>query len=129
MIMKARGPDGKFIGHKYRKIDGVWYKGRCGDCHKLITSRVAKRCFDCQSKLSTMPKLASGYSYMAIHTWLARHFGRADHCENRECDGRSRVFEWANLSKTYPKDITDYRQLCKGCHIRFDRWHQNLRLS
>lgn len=32
---------------KFKKINGVWYKGKCQDCGKPIKGQYAKRCFDC----------------------------------------------------------------------------------
>ena len=45
--MKQRNKLGRFTGSKYKKIDGVWYKGKCGDCGKLVQHQNAKRCKNC----------------------------------------------------------------------------------
>jgi hypothetical protein len=38
----------------------------------------------------------------------------------RKCSRVSRKYEWANISKIYKRDISDYVQLCKSCHMLFD---------
>lgn len=43
------------------------------------------------------------------------------------CNQEART-EWANISKKYLKDITDYIELCKPCHEVFDnKRHDNFR--
>lgn len=57
--------------------------------------------------------------YLAIHSWLARHYGKADHCER--CDGeKAKRFDWANLSGKYKRDVADFIQLCPSCHKKMD---------
>lgn len=47
--MKKRDKYGRFAGNKYFKIDGVWFKGRCNDCGKLVKGHDTKRCKECNS--------------------------------------------------------------------------------
>lgn len=124
--MKQRDKLGRFAGNKYKKINGVWYRKRCLDCGEWIKSIKAKRCKECHLKTSTAVKMPSGYSYGAIHRWLIKNYGKATYCQNKRCDNKSKVYEWANISKEYQKDINDYLQLCKGCHVRLDVWKQEV---
>lgn len=59
-------------------------------------------------------------SYVAKHTWLYRHYGKAMRCDQTDdsCKGR---FEWSNISRTYIRTIEDWQQLCRSHHVRFDR--------
>lgn len=63
--------------------------------------------------------------YCGLHKWVARELGKANHCG--ECgldkvpEGRKHMFEWANISKKYKRDLTDWKQLCIPCHIEFDK--------
>lgn len=70
--------------------------------------------------------------YIALHAWLKRHRGKADRCENNPCiyprkDAQGRVllkpkmFEWANKSHMYKRDLNDWRMLCASCHRKYDR--------
>lgn len=64
--------------------------------------------------------------YIAIHGWLARHKHRTGICS--ECgsepgparDGRAGT-DWANVSGQYHRDLDDFIELCRRCHIRRDR--------
>lgn len=70
--------------------------------------------------------------YVAKHSWIRKHFGRAAICENMDCSYPKRVdagrktikkpsrYEWANISKKYKRDKNDYIQLCPSCHRKWD---------
>lgn len=57
-------------------------------------------------------------NYQAIHAWLRRNYGSADHCEF----DKSHVgyFEWANISGNYLRNRSDFMSLCVKCHRRYD---------
>lgn len=59
--------------------------------------------------------------YSAKHKWVTRHYGKAKTCENCGNTEASK-YEWANLSKLYLRDIEDWMQLCKSCHVKLDRY-------
>lgn len=54
------------------------------------------------------------------HMWIARTFGRPEACDNVNCLGRSKFYDWANISGKYKRDRSDYFRLCRSCHKRFD---------
>lgn len=62
--------------------------------------------------------------YRALHAWLERVLGKANHCE--ECgldkipEGKKRYFQWANISGRYKRNLVDWLQLCIKCHLEFD---------
>lgn len=54
-----------------------------------------------------------------VHQWVNKVLGKPQECEN--CgDTSDRVFNWANLSGEYKRDISDWARLCIPCHNRFD---------
>lgn len=60
--------------------------------------------------------------YMTIHQWLYDTFGKANHCENDNCQCKNKKrFEWANVSGKYVKSIKDFIQLCSKCHKDYDK--------
>mgnify|MGYP001566361475 CR=1 FL=1 len=67
----------------------------------------------------------SKVGYRALHSWIVRYFGKANHCEecglDRIPEGMKRYFQWANLSGKYKRDIKDWKQLCVKCHKLFDK--------
>lgn len=59
--------------------------------------------------------------YGALHSWISRNKGKANHCENKDCLSRNpKKFEWSNISGEYKRDINDYESLCIKCHRKKD---------
>jgi len=57
--------------------------------------------------------------YMALHSWVSRHFGKPSECEM--CDTKTaKRFEWANISGEYKREREDFMRLCKKCHNNYD---------
>ena len=63
--------------------------------------------------------------YDALHDWVNRHLGKADHCENNSTHFSSR-YHWANVSGEYKRELSDWRQVCPSCNRR-DGIHINQR--
>jgi len=59
-------------------------------------------------------------SYSAKHYWVSSRFGRPSKCEFCETED-SPKYEWANVSGNYIRERSDWKRLCKKCHIAFDR--------
>lgn len=63
-------------------------------------------------------------SYRNLHRWVERFRGKASLCENCGMtelpEGRKRYFQWANISRSYKRDLNDWMQLCCLCHKRYD---------
>lgn len=57
-------------------------------------------------------------NYRELHLLIENKYGKAKTCEiNSAHPGR---YEWANISRTYKKDKSDWIQLCAKCHKKFD---------
>ena len=59
------------------------------------------------------------YEYQALHAWVAKQLGRPSVCENCGTLEAPR-YEWANISDSYLKDISDWARLCPMCHCLID---------
>lgn len=71
-------------------------------------------------------------SYFAIHAWILREYGKANHCENMSCyyprtNSRGIVlykpkrFEWALIhGEKHGHRRESYMQLCASCHRKYD---------
>lgn len=60
--------------------------------------------------------------YSTIHRWIYRYYGKANKCENINCEVLGKRFEWALIhEKKYKKDVDNYIQLCSRCHRKYDR--------
>lgn len=58
--------------------------------------------------------------YGGLHQWVYKNLGKAIKCENG-C--MAKRYEWANISGEYKRDLDDFKQLCKSCHLKFDQVH------
>lgn len=70
-------------------------------------------------------------SYFGLHAWVQRKLGAPSKCENKDCvyprlNSRGKIltkpgkFHWANRSKVYKRDLSDWVRLCANCHSKFD---------
>lgn len=64
----------------------------------------------------------------ALHNWVAKHRGKPKYCEHcgrkqpPKGKGLSRsYFQWANISKEYKRELSDWVRLCYLCHKLFDK--------
>jgi hypothetical protein len=67
-------------------------------------------------------------TYNAIHKWVNFQLGTPLMC--KECGFVSknrRQFHWANISKMYKRDLTDWIRLCVKCHHSWDKKGGSLR--
>lgn len=74
--------------------------------------------------------------YHPLHQWVTRHLGKPTNCERcgRENvparDGRSTI-QWANISKQYKRETTDWERLCVSCHkkeyfVHGETWNKGM---
>ena len=59
--------------------------------------------------------------YQGLHAWMHKRLGKATKCSNPLCEGKSKRFEWANKSHEYKRDLDDWIELCKSCHMKYDK--------
>lgn len=62
--------------------------------------------------------------YDGIHTWVKRNLPKPESCEF--C-GRNVRLEAANISGKYLRDLTDWKYLCRRCHMLSDGRMRNLK--
>jgi hypothetical protein len=58
--------------------------------------------------------------YAGLHSWIKKQKGKANKCENPNCLGKSKIFQWANISGEYKRDVNDFKMLCVSCHRKMD---------
>ncbi len=62
--------------------------------------------------------------YWRAHDWVKYHFGKPQRCEDCGLDkipeGMKHYFDWANVSRNYLRERSDWRRLCKKCHSKLD---------
>ena len=52
----------------------------------------------------------------ALHTWIRRHFPKPDKCDM--CD--KPPFDLANITGIYNRDFSNWKYLCRKCHMVSD---------
>ena len=58
-------------------------------------------------------------SYDAMHSWVRRHKGRANHCA--DCGTlTAKKYEWSNIDHKYRRVLEDYVSRCTRCHHKYD---------
>ena len=59
----------------------------------------------------------------AKHIHIRKYFGKANHCSNLNCLEKCKYFEWSKIDHNtfYTRNIEEYQQLCRSCHILYDR--------
>ena len=61
-------------------------------------------------------------SYRNLHRWVERNLGKPKICENcKDNSLRHRQYHWANKSRNYKRNLTDWVRLCVKCHKAYDR--------
>jgi len=55
--------------------------------------------------------------YGALHSWVKRQKPKPKYCE---CCKKNFVYDLANISGEYKRDINDYEWLCRKCHMKKD---------
>lgn len=56
--------------------------------------------------------------YSALHKWVYKKLGKANICNY--CESIENI-DWANISREYKRDTSDWMQLCRKCHINYDK--------
>lgn len=57
--------------------------------------------------------------YGGLHQWIGRKLGKPKKCE--DCGTiKAKMYNWANISGEYKRDLKDWKRLCRKCHHRFD---------
>ena len=58
--------------------------------------------------------------YGALHEWVVRELGKPKECEECGLNDKERVYHWANISRNYKRELTDWIRLCVPCHKLYD---------
>lgn len=64
-------------------------------------------------------------SYEGLHQWVSRYLGKPMKCEHCKTTEAKR-FEWANKSKEYKRELSDWVRLCTSCHRKYDNLQEKM---
>lgn len=66
--------------------------------------------------------LGDKVGYRGLHKWVEDKLGKPCKCEHcGDSNLKHRQYHWANISRDYKREITDWRRLCAKCHKAFDK--------
>ncbi len=67
-----------------------------------------------------------GALYASVHCWLRYHYGRADRCENKNCQRKVQSYNWCKIKgKDCDYKRENFIQLCRSCHSKYDRTEES----
>lgn len=59
--------------------------------------------------------------YNLIHNWLKQNYGKANKCENIDCENKSKTYDWCLITdKNYEFNRNNFLMLCRSCHMKYD---------
>jgi len=58
--------------------------------------------------------------YRSLHYWVEKQLGKPMKCSKCLAEDKSR-YHWANISKSYKREISDWVRLCVKCHLNMDK--------
>ena len=58
--------------------------------------------------------------YVGLHDRIRKTLGKPRKCEFCKTT-KAKLYDWANKSRKYKTDLTDWIRLCRSCHIKYDR--------
>ncbi len=70
-------------------------------------------------KASNRKVVCNSHHYLAAHEWRRANMRAAIRCEFCKNKDKKR-YEWANISREYKKEVSDWIQLCTQCHKQYD---------
>lgn len=118
-----------WTGRKRPPFSAEW-KRNMGDSRRGShpTPQTRKKIGDAQRGEVSRNWRGDEVGYSGLHTWLRKNHGRATRCERADETCSKKMFDWANVSGGYARDINDFMQLCRSHHVRMDKnWLKELR--
>ena len=57
--------------------------------------------------------------YRDLHKWIIRELGRPLKCERCKTI-TAKIYDWANKTGEYKRELDDWMRLCRKCHSNYD---------
>ena len=103
----------------------VWLKNipmyTCINCGRRVWKR-NRRCRPCFKKARARegnPNWKGDVvKYTGLHAWIKRNKPKPEFCETCHIN---KVYDCANISGEYKRDINDFTWLCRSCHSKLHR--------
>ena len=99
-----------------------WNKGKTG----VYSKNTLKKISEGASGERSSQWVGDNVSYTGLHGWINRQLGKPNWCENCGLT-TAKVYDWANISGEYKRDLNDWARLCRRCHMLIDGIGKHLR--
>ena len=107
---------------RFKKGVPSWNKDIKGDSSHLYGRKLSnvtrKKIGFANSEWRSVNWKGDKVGYHALHDWVRKYKGKPKLCEH--CRKDNRRLEWANKSKEYKRELTDWIPLCVPCHKKYD---------
>lgn len=120
-------------GFNYFKIkEQIWQCRGCGEQFKFNRSKLGHPHTEETKKKISDGKLnelnpnwkGDDVGLINLHRWIERRKAKPDFCENCK---KKEPMDLANISGEYKRDISDFKWLCRSCHMNEDGRIKNLK--
>lgn len=64
--------------------------------------------------------MGNNVGYHGLHQWVIKELGKAFWCYVCMSCEEGKMYQWANISKEYKRELTDWIPLCSKCHAKYD---------
>ena len=91
-----------------------WSKGKSIVGHKQ-TEETKKKISESRQFNKNYNWKGDKVGYSALHKWVYKKLGKAKECS--DCGRTDGLIEWCNISDEYKRDVNDWEQLCRRCHM------------
>lgn len=61
----------------------------------------------------------SEVGYYGLHKWVEKELGKPKQCESCKTI-KAKKYEWANKSRSYKRELSDWVRMCVACHHYYD---------
>lgn len=100
----------------------------CGNTFLTYPSHEQRRKYcshACNAKVNKPRFKEDGVGYVALHSWVSKYLGKPTTCEFcKKTDLTGCQIHWANVSREYKRDLSDWIRLCAKCHKKYDGYGQ-----
>lgn len=113
----SKAHKGKKLSEETKKKIGFAIKN--SEAHKLAMLSEESRKKKSVSKLGNKNGMWKGEKagYCAIHIWITKRFPKTKKCQNCK---KVPPYDLANISGEYKRDLSDWKWLCRRCHMKED---------
>lgn len=93
--------------------------GKRKEVYKKISISVSKSLIGLTDEKARRWK-GEDVSYSGLHYWVYRKLGAPKECKKCGLSDPKRKYQWANVSREYKRELSDWVRMCCSCHKLYD---------